>query len=375
MYHKLSRSASCILFALACAPCVHAQTLYNPSSIGDLGFNNSTSNAINSSGQIAGYSYAATPQTSPPNTPYHAVTGAGGTLTDITPTAAFPASANALNDAGTVVGQYPINTGGITNAFVYKNLTLTPLPTFGVATNTATGINAGGLIVGSYTLSSGSNQHAYTYDGTSFKDLGTLGGNNSRAYGVNKSGTVVGASDLSAGGSVAFKYEGTTLTSLGTLPGGISSQANAVNTAGIIVGYSTIADGSIHAFSFAGNTMTDLGSFGSKKNSFANAINTNGDIVGTAASSTGTQTAFIYTGGTLTDLNSLLPRGSGWLLRSATGINDNGWITGTGDFNGKTRGFIIRPGSVPAPSSLLVAGLGVFALGFRVRRRRANGTS
>jgi uncharacterized membrane protein len=43
------------------------------------------------------------------------------------------------------------------------------------------------------------------------------------------------------------------------------------------------------------------------------------------------------------DLNSLIPRDSGWTLKSATAINDRGEIVGRGDFRHDDRGFMLIP--------------------------------
>jgi len=81
--------------------------------------------------------------------------------------------------------------------------------------------------------------------------------------------------------------------------------------------------------------MTDLGVLPGFPSSQANAINSNGVIVGTSAvpvlDGNLAAHAIIWQNGTITDLNSLLSltdAGAGWVLKSANGINDNGWIVG-----------------------------------------------
>ena len=70
------------------------------------------------------------------------------------------------------------------------------------------------------------------------------------------------------------------------------------------------------------------------------------------------------------DLNSLLPVNSGWILSTANGINDNGWITGQGSINGLAHAYILRPNAVPEPSTLVVFGIGAMAITAGRRRRR-----
>ena len=43
------------------------------------------------------------------------------------------------------------------------------------------------------------------------------------------------------------------------------------------------------------------------------------------------------------DLNTLIPLNSGWFLREARGINDQGMIVGNGTLNGVERGFLLAP--------------------------------
>jgi probable HAF family extracellular repeat protein len=43
------------------------------------------------------------------------------------------------------------------------------------------------------------------------------------------------------------------------------------------------------------------------------------------------------------NLNSLLPPNSGWLLLSASAINNNGQITGHGIIHAQTHAFLLTP--------------------------------
>jgi hypothetical protein len=45
----------------------------------------------------------------------------------------------------------------------------------------------------------------------------------------------------------------------------------------------------------------------------------------------------------LVDLNKFIPTNSGWSLRYATGMNDNGQITGVGIINGAKHGYLLTP--------------------------------
>ena len=43
------------------------------------------------------------------------------------------------------------------------------------------------------------------------------------------------------------------------------------------------------------------------------------------------------------DLNTLVRNAWGWLLVSATGVDDTGTIVGYGDYNGEQHGFLLTP--------------------------------
>jgi probable HAF family extracellular repeat protein len=150
---------------------------------------------------------------------------------------------------------------------------------------------------------------------------------------------------------------------LGTLPGGYESCANAINEMGQIVGYS---DTTACLFDATGGGMNiNLGSLGGTYGSSANAINDKGQIVGGAYNSSGLNRACLFdpTGrGNNIDLNTLIAPSSGWSLTVACGINNNGWIVGSGTYNGNATSFLLTP----EPATLLLFGFAGLAL----RRKR-----
>jgi uncharacterized membrane protein len=90
--------------------------------------------------------------------------------------------------------------------------------------------------------------------------------------------------------------------------------------------------------------------------SMAYAINYFGQVIGTSGNATmqpqyrgvmGVEVLghpFLWTQSDgMHDLNTLIPPGSGWLLKTATGINVWGQIVGSGIYNGKTHGFLLTP--------------------------------
>ena len=261
-------------------------------------------------------------------------------------------SAQAINDATEIVGQ--ADTGQSTSdAFLWKAGVMQDLGTLGGSTSQANAINFNpatqdfGQIAGwSLTVGNGP-YHAVIWDASlNIADLGTLGGANSFAFGNNCTGLVVGVSDtVFFGSSHAFLWNaGNGMQDLGTL-GGTLSQANAINCSGMIAGYSYLVGGvETHAFLYANGSMMDLGTLGGSS-SEANAINDAGQVVG-FSSITGDvdQHAFLWTRQNgMQDLNNLIRQNSGWDLRGANSISNNGQIVGSGVHNGKTHAFLLLP--------------------------------
>ena len=73
------------------------------------------------------------------------------------------------------------------------------------------------------------------------------------------------------------------------------------------------------------------------------------------------------------DLNNLIPSNAGWTLTYAFDINDSGQIVGMGiNPHGQQDAFLLNP--VPEPSTLVLLAVGAGGLiGYRWRRKRANG--
>ncbi len=179
-----------------------------------------------------------------------------------------------------------------------------------------------------------SHSHACLFDvphGTNNIDLGTLGGDYSIAYSINDSGLIVGQAD-----------------------------------------YSTVYTPLFHSYYHAcifdasgdGDNI-DLGTLGGLTSAALFANNEN-QIVGYASDSSGQQKACLFdsTGqGNNINLNTLIDPSSGWILKEANCINNNGWIVGYGTYNGIDQAFLLTP----EPTTLLLFGLG----GFVLRKRKS----
>jgi probable HAF family extracellular repeat protein len=193
------------------------------------------------------------------------------------------------------------------------------------------------------------------------RDLGTLGGANGVAFGINNADQVVGGSGISGDTEEhAFLWadEGDPNTDdmkdLGTL-GGCCSNAFDINEAGKVVGFSMTTSGSTepHAFLYSsGQGMTDLGTLPGRTSSIAFGINNADQVVGSSSFAEDIDPhPFLYSGGVMRDLNTLIPPNSGWELREAWDINDNGHIVGRGsNEDGENRAFLlVRPGKGLGP--------------------------
>ena len=260
------------------------------------------------------------------------------------------AIAYAINDANQVVGQGTIPGGGSYNyhAFLYTNGVMADLDNTGQSWSSANAINQSGTIVGEFTTPLGL-IHAFLYTNNAMLDLGTLpGGLNSSARGINNSGVIVGDTSDTSGNTLAFIYTNGVMNSLGTLGGNYSS-AKAINNAGVIVGESSLANGETHAFVYSNGFMSDLGTLGGT-NSSATGINNSGLIVGYALTTNEDAHAFSFDGKGLRDLQQTFFAPPGWtniFLTLAYGVNDLGQVAGGINYvtNGVTNydGFLLAP--------------------------------
>lgn len=234
--------------------------------LGTLGSFPSEGWGINNSGQVVGRSYLATGG-------YHAFIADPnrGDMTDLGTLGGSDSIAYGINDSGRVVGD-SFTAEGDDHAFITGpgGVGMTDLGTLAGGGSVAGGgsganaINNAGQVVGLSTAAD-NNVHAYITgpNGEGMTDLGTLGGSHSQAYGINETGQVVGTSITAEGENHAFITgpAGVGMTDLGTL-GGSYSVALGINEAGQVVGYSITAEGENHAFITGpdGLGMTDLNS-------------------------------------------------------------------------------------------------------------------
>ncbi len=344
-----------------------AGDIYN---LGTLGGTGSFSSGINDAGQVAGFSHDAVGRSRT------FLWDSSRGMSDLGTANGYTlAGATAINASGSVVGMERDGETGFSHAFVWTpnepngtTGTFTDLAVEGEDYSFAIEINDAGQVVGEST-----NSYSYfvddgicTPDYANYPDCGggywvTVVDKNSVLWenGVGTALTTVleGASAINDAGQVAgaagghaSRYDGTagngSIThDLGTL-GGTTSGSAAINNSGQVVGISsTTGDTALHAFRYtgtpgAGGVMADLGALG--ESSQATDINDAGFVVGLAQPSAGGESwATLWlndVGATIVDLDAWLDAvnptlGAYWRLRSASGINNDGLVTGDGTYD------------------------------------------
>lgn len=269
-------------------------------------------------------------------------------------------SANDVNTLGQVVGFVSSAETNGQRAILWADDGAKDLGTLGGPFSIAHGINELGAVVGESTIADGVTSHAFLWQNETMIDLGTLGGDASVALAINDQGVIAGLSTTAPGqqpygpGSRAVLWGPDGLIDLGALGGDVGAAA-AINAKGWIAGGATTAPGieygapGTHAFLWKDGEMFDLGAFDGADYSSANGINADGEVVGFAGNpktdnpDNSMTAAYWDKDGKLYNLNDAISDKSGWFLVTALAINDDGFITGLGVYDGKYHGFILQP--------------------------------
>ena len=353
------------------------------------GFNSSFTYGVSDSGLVAGGSEnGIDPLTGLPA--LEAILwGKDGDLTDLGTLGGYESSANAVNNRGQVAGE-AMNTildpytsnfwdfllTGATQVHAVrwtKSRGMQDLGTLGGTDSAAFLINDRGQVAGwSFTNSTPNpvpddcslfqqnlpTVDPFLWDAGKMIDLGTLGGTCGHANSLNNRGQVAGASDLAGDQSChPFLWDKTRgMKDLGTL-GGDSGQAFYINDAGEVVGRANLPgvlgcdqfNTPAHAFLWKNGVMTDLGTPAGDLCSVADGINSKHQIVGNGWDCVNELPpaghAFLSEDGEpVVDLNTLIPPNSGLQLTVAAYVNDAGEIAALGTLpNGDIHAFVLRP--------------------------------
>ena len=285
--------------------------------------------SVNNRGEVTGWMYGSNP------IPGHV---------------AFVWSNGELRELGIPEGEYASSGSGISNnGFVAGDTNQRPalwnkgawtvVPLYGSLQD----VNEAGVAVGGMRFPGKLDYSAAVYKDGAVSDLGTIAGGTgySYAWAVNNRGTIVGIASLPTppfSGLWKFRgflYEDGAMRDIGTL-GGASSYLYDVNNSGTAVGCSELPSGRLVTTTYSGGVLQPLAEI--PGNSCARAINERGDVIGSSDAG-----GWLYSHGTLTMLKDIAEvRASGYTQLSPLGINDRGWITGTGSKNGG-QSFVLIP--------------------------------
>ena len=280
-------------------------------------------------------------------------------------------SANAINDDDMIAGT-TVNGAFITHEDWYQSW-----PDYN-----AYGINQGGKVAGYHV---GTNPYRArslpynpaVYDGNSWDvpDIARIY-SRGRRKGVYADRYILNAINLD-GYAVGYKYrygffgsvsilidsnenidDSSDVTYLSIPAGGRAADINNSNIIVGTTGSNTRAEPAIYrrayALDYNTNSLTILPVLAGGVRSSASDINEYNQVVGSSEKLVGTTiedhaVLWNVTDGIIVDLNDWAP--DGWVLTSATAINDNGDIVGTGYLNGEPHGFLLTYGSITVPPS------------------------
>src|SRR6202795_4675883 len=168
--------------------------------LGSLGGNLSAAKGINNSLAVVGLSYTAA------NRQHAFLWTQGSGMQDLTPdlTSIGGGTAMAINSSNQVAGYYVPNGSSQTLGFLWTQAG--GLQSLGSAGTLANAVNDAGTVVGQSPDANG-NRHAFSWTQTGgIQDLGTLGGGQSSALSINRRGWIVGTSLTSSGTGILHGF-------------------------------------------------------------------------------------------------------------------------------------------------------------------------
>ena len=320
---------------------------YAATPLGDLGRCCSSAQAGNGSGQVTGSS------TTPAGV-QHAFRWDHGSMADLGQ-GTVESHGWAINSSGDVAGwSYPPPSIVYQHATLFKDGLSIDLGSLGGNYSLALGINGQGQVTGNSTLTGDGVSHGFVWTAGAFTDIGTLGGDGAQPNAINSNGDVVGWALLpgtQVGAEHAFLWSGGSMTDLGTL-GGFRSNALDINDSREIVGsYDRSPDHQQHAVVWRGGAPTDIGTLPGGTYSNAYAVNNRGQVVGSAQAADTLPVAFLWSPVSgMQDLNAMVDPASvvGCRITSALDINDCGEIVAIGNCGGGLQSWLLSPAGLPS---------------------------
>lgn len=285
--------------------------------------------AINSSGQIAGYTVTRDTRA------WLWTDGEAQNLGMLPDTASCYAMG--LNDAGQLVGSCFGSQVGRHSVIWTPDGGVAALDLPASALPWA--INNNGDIVGQFSVAD--RDHAFVYRGGAFSDLGP-----GLAQNINDAGQAVEFQWID-NTTHALLWDDDGAHDLGSLSGG-DSVATSISADGVVAGGSRESAVSYHAVAWTPYGIANLGGVCARDTSSAStALGIAGSLIVGLSSCGGSGRAFLYDlngPGYPVDLNDLIPPDSGWVLTLARGVNAAGLIVGEGVLNGESgHAFLLTP--------------------------------
>ncbi|HBZ04858.1 MAG TPA: HAF repeat-containing protein [Massilia sp.] len=276
-------------------------------------------------------------------------------------------AATDINQAGVVVGTYPISPTA-THGFINRGKGMIDLGTLGGTSSNAVAINDKGQVLGNWTTRGGQ-QRGYIYYQGRQRDIGAVRGRHTTYTDINHAGyaTLFAGTPYpydDAGVRSFLRTPGGTLRDIGRLMSDENApsitQAMALNNRNQVTGDSglgTVPEPLSHAFTWSGGVMRDLGNFGLDIRNAGSAINGLGQITGYMGVTEGywEKIAFFYSNGRLIRIDNRPGDETTDRQSSGTGINNHGHVVGTSDH---LSGFIWRGRRMESLNALVDPRLG-----------------